>query len=80
MDESGTSCKKCFGTGKVERDVECPTCLNTGLIGGDENKQCECSGFGLVEYDRCDSCNGKGYRDWVDKIRKPKEEKGRIWK
>ena len=54
--------------------------MNTGLIGGDENKQCECSGFGLVEYDRCDSCNGKGYRDWVDKIRKPKEEKGRIWK
>jgi DnaJ-class molecular chaperone len=30
-----------------------------------------CNGDGSGEQEDCKSCNGKGFRDWVDEIRRP---------
>lgn len=65
-------CKKCHGTGEDYIRKSCPVCKGTG--GYDEGVHCfNCLGWGYIGHfkTRCVECNGKGYRDWIDKIRRP---------
>jgi hypothetical protein len=53
-------CTHCNGAGYLGTSYEdirvCNKCAGSGL----KNKSVECEG-----------CNGKGYKDWIDQIRRP---------
>ena len=66
-------CENCNGTGFRYKAIDCPSCGGSGLM--DTGGTCIlCSGYGDYQTDekaRCWECNGKGFRDWVDEIRRP---------
>ncbi len=64
-------CKKCYGTGEDYIRKSCPVCEGTGS-NKDGTRCYNCIGWGYIGHfkTRCDKCNGKGYRDWIDIIRR----------
>lgn len=67
-------CTKCNGSGIVCSDP-CPQCNGTGTDPKKPGVRCwMCMGWGIIKIHfltRCENCNGKGFRDWVDNIRRP---------
>ena len=60
-------CPVCHGMGILDVLVECDhdTRPRHSLV-------CACMGLGFVsKKNKCYTCDGKGYRDWVDDIRRP---------
>lgn len=51
------SCSACQGIGFIEYHEKCKNCKGSGLVN--------------ICKDSCGFCNGKGYRDWIDEIRRP---------
>ena len=65
-------CTKCGGFGVIEIRKECPVCKGTGSK--ERGIRCaNCIGWGYIGlfYPPCEDCNGKGFRDWIDEIRRP---------
>jgi RecJ-like exonuclease len=65
-------CTKCRGFGVIEIRKECPVCKGTGSK--ERGIRCaNCIGWGYIGlfYPPCEDCNGKGFRDWIDEIRRP---------
>jgi len=67
-------CDKCRGFGVIEMQRDCPICGGSGMNINERGTKCpNCIGWGYIGYFylSCENCNGKGYRDWVDEIRRP---------
>ena len=66
-------CSKCKGTGETGSfQKQCHICNGTGK--NEEGTRCyNCIGWGFVGWViiKCEACKGKGYRDWIDRIRRP---------
>jgi len=63
-------CPICHGMGTIDSLVACNV---------DDSKRhllnCICMGLGFVgKKSMCNSCNGKGFRDWIDDVRRPLKE------
>ncbi len=69
-------CFECNGTGHIPYDFLCYNCGSNGFIKNHKTNtytcvRCLCTGD--VPSEQCPCCSGKGYRDWIDKIRRPYE-------
>ena len=67
-------CIKCNGTKWIPiNTMKCSCCNGTGEYHG---KCLNCMGRGYIAIVRepCDMCNGKGFRDWIDEMRRPERE------
>ena len=67
-------CTKCKGVGVIETKKNCTICNGTGNDPKRSGVRCaNCIGWGVIGYfyPMCEDCNGKGYRDWVDEMRRP---------
>ncbi len=68
-------CSKCKGSGWIVH--YCPKCKGSGREDLDKGRDVMnlcwcCHGDGIIgNAERCKNCNGKGYIDWIDKMRRP---------
>ena len=71
------TCNNCRGQGFIKITSDCPRCGGRGYLKWkqvDYDQMCPmCMGKGTVwvTNTNCIMCNGKGYRDWIDKIVRP---------
>jgi len=78
------NCNRCFGTGVVLQTghglrswdgTYCDFCGGKGVIRWPEGLifECkECGGSGLLATNVCIKCNGRGYLDWIEEMRRKK--------
>ena len=62
-------CPVCHGIGTLSEIVACDYDTKPR---NSHSVNCVCLGLGYIgKRNICNICNGKGYRDWVDDIRRP---------
>ncbi|MEN6291208.1 MAG: hypothetical protein ABFD07_04215 [Methanobacterium sp.] len=62
---------RCNGNKVIIEKTNCPTCNGAGFTNYSRCPQClgdKYTSFHIKHI--CDKCNGKGYRDWIDEIRR----------
>lgn len=62
--ETGDICLKCRGFGKIPKRVMTHKTVGLGM-----NQRVFFEWEDV--YEDCEICNGKGYRDWIDHVKRP---------